>query len=123
MSSMVYINSPSSVISFRICFHACFFFLFFLGANYLADTIHAKIVGIRFYSGQATAGEYVAIRREASNPYDSNAIRVDNVMGAQIGHIPRFLASKLASYMVCGSFPRIWINGTKCLARTLSLFS
>lgn len=74
--------------------------LCFSRANGLVDTLQAKIVGIRFYSGQATPGEYVAVRREPSNRYDSNAIRVDNVMGAQIGHIPRFLASKLASYMV-----------------------
>lgn len=80
------------------------FKLVFFSANNLPDTIHAKIVGVRFYSGQATTGEYVAIRREPGNRYDSNAIRVDNVMGAQIGHIPRFLASKLASYMVCGPF-------------------
>lgn len=40
------------------------------------------------------------IRREPGNPYDSNAIRIDNVNSEQIGHIPKALASKLASYMV-----------------------
>ncbi|KAH8678770.1 putative SWI/SNF-related matrix-associated actin-dependent regulator of chromatin subfamily A member 3-like 1 [Tricladium varicosporioides] len=39
------------------------------------------------------------IRREPGNPYDSNAIRIDNVNSEQIGHIPKVLASKLASYM------------------------
>ncbi|EFW16478.1 hypothetical protein D8B26_005802 [Coccidioides posadasii str. Silveira] len=58
-----------------------------------------KIVGVRYYNGQATKGEYVNIRREPGNPYDSNAIRIDNVMGDQIGHLPRQLASKLAPYI------------------------
>ncbi|KMU76170.1 DNA repair protein RAD5 [Coccidioides immitis RMSCC 3703] len=48
---------------------------------------------------KATKGEYVNIRREPGNPYDSNAIRIDNVMGDQIGHLPRQLASKLAPYI------------------------
>lgn len=61
-------------------------------------------MGVRFYSGQATPGEYVAIKRERQNQYDSNAIRVDNVMGAQIGHLPRPLAAKLASYLVGSIF-------------------
>lgn len=59
------------------------------------------------------------LKREPSNPvsaslmvgvgvmltysiqYDVNAIRVDNVFGHQIGHIPRTVASKLAPYIVC----------------------
>jgi SWI/SNF-related matrix-associated actin-dependent regulator of chromatin subfamily A3 len=59
-----------------------------------------KIVGVRFYNGVATSGEHVFLKREPQNQYDPNAIRVDNVMGAQIGHIPRGLAKKLANYMV-----------------------
>ncbi|PYH99485.1 hypothetical protein BO71DRAFT_369134 [Aspergillus ellipticus CBS 707.79] len=58
-----------------------------------------KIVGVRYYRGHATLGEHVRVRREATNQYDSNAMRVDNVMGAQIGHIPRTMAAKLAKYM------------------------
>jgi SWI/SNF-related matrix-associated actin-dependent regulator of chromatin subfamily A3 len=46
----------------------------------------------------------VMIKREPGNPHDKNAIRIDNVQGAQIGHIPRNLAAKLASYLV--STPR-----------------
>lgn len=42
------------------------------------------------------------IKREPSNPYDSNAIRIDNVQGTQIGHLPRQLAEKLAGFMVGG---------------------
>ncbi|KAF9890959.1 hypothetical protein FE257_005216 [Aspergillus nanangensis] len=65
----------------------------------LYGNLYTKIVGVRFYDGHATRGEHVILKREPSNSYDSNAIRVDNVMGAQVGHIPRNMASKLAKYM------------------------
>jgi SWI/SNF-related matrix-associated actin-dependent regulator of chromatin subfamily A3 len=61
--------------------------------------INGKIVGIRYYDGYATMGEQVMVKREPGNPYDSNAIRVNNVHGTQIGHLPRNLAAKLAPYM------------------------
>lgn len=32
--------------------------------------------------------------------YDYNAIRVDNVFGNQIGHLPRKVVEKLAPYIV-----------------------
>lgn len=62
--------------------------------------INGKIVGVRYYNGYATVGEQVMVKREPSNEYDSNAIRINNVQGTQIGHIPRNLASKLAPLMV-----------------------
>jgi len=65
----------------------------------LYGNMHAKIVGVRYYNGYATVGEMVVPRREPQNQYDSNAIQVLNVQGAQIGHIPRTVASKLAKYM------------------------
>ncbi|KAL4788063.1 SNF2 family N-terminal domain-containing protein [Aspergillus varians] len=61
--------------------------------------LNTKIVGVRYYRGQATIGEHVVLKREPHNQYDRNAIRVDNVMGAQVGHIPRNMAAKLASYL------------------------
>lgn len=60
-------------------------------------------MGVQYYTGHATPGEHVIVRREPSNPYDSNALRVENVQRAQIGHIPRTMASKLAKYMVRSS--------------------
>jgi SWI/SNF-related matrix-associated actin-dependent regulator of chromatin subfamily A3 len=60
-------------------------------------------VGVRYYGGYANPGEHVVLKREPTNQYDRNAIRVDNVMGAQVGHIPRNIAAKLAPYMVCCS--------------------
>ena len=68
----------------------------------LYGTLQTKIVGVRFYHGHATIGEHVIIRREPTNPYDSNAMRVDNVQRVQIGHIPRQMASKLHTYVDSG---------------------
>ena len=62
--------------------------------------LHTKAVGVQYYTGYASVGEYVLVRREPSNPYDSNALRVENVQRDQIGHIPRAIAAKLAKYMV-----------------------
>ncbi len=75
----------------------------------LYGTVNTKVVGIQYYNGHASEGEYVSVRREPSNPYDSNAIRVDNVQRVQIGHIPRHMASKLARYMDDGS---LLVEGT-----------
>ncbi|KAK0620314.1 RAD5-like protein [Immersiella caudata] len=71
-------------------------------ARELYGKLDGKIVGVRYYNGVATPGEHVILRREPGNPYDSNAIRVDNVFGHQIGHIPRTIALKLAPYMDSG---------------------
>jgi SWI/SNF-related matrix-associated actin-dependent regulator of chromatin subfamily A3 len=65
----------------------------------LYGILPAKIVGVRYYRGYATTGEMVVLKREPHNQYDVNAIRVDNVQGTQIGHIPRTWAAKLAKYM------------------------
>lgn len=71
--------------------------------------IDTKIVGVRFYNGMANAGEHVLIRREPRNPYDRNAIRIDNIAGVQIGHIPKQLAAKVARYI---DQKRLLIEGT-----------
>ena len=69
----------------------------------LYGMLDTKIVGVQYYTGYASVGEYVLARREPGNQYDSNAIRVENVQRDQIGHIPRAMASKLAKYMDNGS--------------------
>ena len=66
---------------------------------HLYGDLPTKVVGVRFYNGYASAGEQILMRRESGNPYDSNAIRIDNVAGTQIGHIPRRIAEKLAGFM------------------------
>lgn len=65
----------------------------------LYGTLDNKIVGVRYYNGIATPHELVAIRREPNNQYDRNAIRIDNVIGQQIGHLPRKFVEKLAPYI------------------------
>ena len=75
----------------------------------LYGTLNTKVVGIQYYTGHATVGEYVIVRREPSNPYDSNALRVENVQRTQIGHIPKTMAAKLAKYMDAG---KILVEGS-----------
>lgn len=62
-------------------------------------SLPTKVVGIRYYNGIATQSEFVSLVREPRNPYDRNAIRVDNVRRQQVGHIPRQVAAKLAKYL------------------------
>lgn len=77
-------------------------------------------MGVRFYNGIATPGEHVILKREPQNQYDRNAIRIDNIMGIQIGHIGRGVAAKLAPYMVCSTIHplRFW-NSAYNFHRTL----
>ncbi|KAF2716851.1 SNF2 family DNA-dependent ATPase domain-containing protein [Polychaeton citri CBS 116435] len=65
----------------------------------LYSEINTKIVGVRYYNGYANPGEHVLIRREPGNPYDSNAIRIDNVAAQQIGHMPKTMATRLAKFV------------------------
>ncbi|KAI1105178.1 SNF2 family N-terminal domain-containing protein [Jackrogersella minutella] len=65
----------------------------------LYGTLDNKIVGVRYYHGIVNPGERVLCIRDPNNPYDRNAIRVDNVMRTQIGHIPATVASKIAPYI------------------------
>ena len=59
-------------------------------------TTHVEIVGCQYYSGVVHDGEMVQLIREPRNPYDSNAIRVDNLTGAKVGHVKRTQAFALA---------------------------
>ena len=65
----------------------------------LYGILNTKVVGIRYYNGRFGVGEYVKVKREPRNPYDRNAIRIDNIMNDQIGHIGREVAAKLAGLM------------------------
>ncbi|CAG8482035.1 6832_t:CDS:10, partial [Cetraspora pellucida] len=60
---------------------------------YYVDLDATKIVGVQYYNGIVNKGEAVSLIREPSNPYDKYAIRVDNIMGVQVGHIPRDVAA------------------------------
>ena len=58
-----------------------------------------QIVGIRYYRGVAHPGEFVELVREPRNPYDRNAIRLDNLRGEKIGHVKGTTARCLAPLM------------------------
>ena len=64
------------------------------------------IVGIRYYKGRVNNLEMVSLQREPSNPYDSNAVRVLNVHGEQVGHIKREQAAALAK-VIDGKLGRV----------------
>ena len=74
-------------------------------STYAPDTpdskIETKVVGVTFDGRQAVVaklqvGEEILCRREPTNPYDGNAIRVERLNREQIGFINRFLAADLA---------------------------
>ncbi|KAI1383120.1 SNF2 family N-terminal domain-containing protein [Hypoxylon trugodes] len=70
-----------------------------LSSSELYGTMDKKIVGVQYYNGVVNPGEKILCRRDPHNPYDPNAIRVDNVMRVQIGHLPAKVALKLAPYI------------------------
>ena len=69
-----------------------------------------QVVGIRYYQGAAHPGEFVQLVREPDNPYDKNAIRVDNLRHQKVGHIKKETARALSQVM--DKFPSITIDGT-----------
>ncbi len=70
------------------------------------------IVGIRYYKGVAHPNEYVELIREPNNPYDRNAIRVDNMQGEKVGHIKATMASTLATILDNSDRLRVRVDGT-----------
>jgi hypothetical protein len=65
--------------------------------------ICARVVGVTYDGRQSviarlSIGEDVLLKREPTNPYDCNAIRIERLNGQQIGYINRYLASTLAPF-------------------------
>ncbi|XP_050758164.1 helicase-like transcription factor [Gymnogyps californianus] len=65
----------------------------------LYGTLRGSVVGLRYYTGIVNNNEMVALQREPNNPYDKNAVKVNNVNGEQVGHIKKELAAALAGIM------------------------
>ncbi|XP_008941944.1 PREDICTED: helicase-like transcription factor, partial [Merops nubicus] len=65
----------------------------------LYGTLRGSVVGLRYYTGIVNNNEMVALQREPNNPYDKNAVKVNNVNGDQVGHIKKELAAALAGIM------------------------
>ncbi|KAI8473525.1 MAG: SNF2 family N-terminal domain-containing protein [Monoraphidium minutum] len=55
-----------------------------------------QIVGIRYYEGKVGRNEMVKLVREADNPYDANAVRVENIRSEKVGHLRRELVAEIA---------------------------
>uniref|UniRef100_UPI00398E507B helicase-like transcription factor isoform X3 n=1 Tax=Pristiophorus japonicus TaxID=55135 RepID=UPI00398E507B len=67
-----------------------------LDSALLFGNLRGNVVGMRYYTGVVSNNEMVALQREPNNPYDRNAVQVNNVNGIQVGHIKRELAAPLA---------------------------
>ncbi|KAH8095782.1 helicase [Aureococcus anophagefferens] len=72
-----------------------------VGEQYREDTAFygecgVMIVGCQYYGGVIHRGEMANLVREPANPYDGNAVRVDNLAGDQVGHLKRVFAAALA---------------------------
>ncbi|CAK6979998.1 helicase-like transcription factor [Scomber scombrus] len=65
----------------------------------LYGQLKGTVVGLKYYTGVVNKGEMVGLVREPQNPYDSNAVKVTNIYGSQVGHIKRQLAAAMAYVM------------------------
>ncbi|KAJ3488930.1 hypothetical protein NLI96_g2471 [Meripilus lineatus] len=60
---------------------------------------NTNVVGIQYYNGLVGDDEEVRLVRQPQNQYDRNAIKVENIGRAQVGHIPKQVAARLAPLM------------------------
>ena len=54
-----------------------------------------KCVGVRYYNGLATVGEQVVARRELYHPFSHHAMRIEDMHGQTVGHVPPSVAARL----------------------------
>jgi SWI/SNF-related matrix-associated actin-dependent regulator of chromatin subfamily A3 len=71
-----------------------------------------KIVGIRYYPGQVHQGEFVSLVREPQNPYDRNAVRIENMHGVKVGHVKKQQAAVIAPIIDSPLFKDLKLEGT-----------
>uniref|UniRef100_A0A7S1DN32 PARP-type domain-containing protein n=1 Tax=Hemiselmis andersenii TaxID=464988 RepID=A0A7S1DN32_HEMAN len=76
----------------------------------LYGKVNVLVVGCRYYGGLLHEGEYAELVREPRNQYDRNAIRVDNMMAQQVGHIKKEQAAVLAPMIDDASPLKPWIE-------------
>jgi hypothetical protein len=65
--------------------------------------ICTRVVGVTFDGRQAviarlSISDEILLKREPTNPYDHNAIRVERLNGQQIGYLNRYLAATIAPF-------------------------
>ena len=79
-----------------------------VSSNNQGTHIITRVVGVTFENRQEVVailevGEQITLRREPTNPYDANAIRVERLTCEQIGYIDRYKAASLAPiFDACG---------------------
>jgi hypothetical protein len=66
--------------------------------------ICTRVAGVTFNGRQRVVarlaiGEEILLKREPTNPYDRNAIRVERQNEQQIGYINRYLAAAIAPFL------------------------
>ena len=52
--------------------------------------------------------QMVKLEREPENPYDHNAVRVENVLGQKVGHLPRDVARVVR--MPAAHTSNLWVS-------------
>eukprot|EP00850_Spirogloea_muscicola_P000402 SM000001S04804 [mRNA] locus=s1:2261449:2268312:- [translate_table: standard] len=80
------------------------------GEEVCAGYVTVSIVGLQYYAGTVNRDEMVQLIREQQNPYDANAIRVDNVGGERVGHIERYKAWPGLCWPVAAESPAIALH-------------
>ena len=73
-----------------------------LARDYFLGELGAEIVGRRPHQAEIGPGEHLNIEREAENPDDKDAIRVENDWLQTAGYLPRSVASWLAPLIDSG---------------------
>ncbi|KAL5507134.1 ARC19 [Sanghuangporus vaninii] len=81
--------------------------------------LETQVVGVQYYTGMVGPGEEVRLEREPHNQYDRWAIRVGNIAGAQVGHLPRNVVSRLSPLLDQNliSVEGIMVNGNSSVSR------
>eukprot|EP01018_Ginkgo_biloba_P028525 Gb_13232 [translate_table: standard] len=87
--------------------------------SYMVGFITVQIVGLSHYTGTVNGREMVGLVREPTNLHDSNAIKVVNMRGEQVGYLERSVAAVLAPLtdegliLIEGIVPRAFRNAFK----------
>ena len=68
----------------------------FIRSDVLLGTLTCQVYGVTVLPGEVRNREYVKVVREPRNPYDANAVRVDNMNGLNWSH--RTSQSKINQY-------------------------
>jgi hypothetical protein len=88
------------------------------------NRICTRVAGVTFDGRQSViarlnVGEEILLKREPTNPYDHNAIRVECLNGWQIGYLNRHLAATLALFF--DAHRQIVQGNVHCLSGSLRL--